>query len=152
MRPSSTIPKRGPPTCVQSKVRPPRFTHGAGRTQQPSLPFALRMKRGSSQRPFTIVSTTLSNFAPWLRIPYMTKRRHRWGARIPHLSICDTCGLLRRQVFYGGGRGSSSYYRATPEGEVFLSSRAPACEPAEPSDVEKVQRAYFDPQPSRPPS
>ena len=70
--------------------------------------------------------------------------RHRWGTSIPHLALCDRCALLRRRAFYPGGRGASRYYRASPEGETYVGSRAPQCEPALPSYVNEVRRAYFD--------
>lgn len=38
-------------------------------------------------------------------------KRHNWDHLLTHVSRCKDCGILRRQVFYPGGRGSSGYYR-----------------------------------------
>lgn len=62
-------------------------------------------------------------------IPSMPKKRHDWANQIPHLARCSACGLLRRQDRFPGGRGYSAYFRASARGELYLGSRAPACEP-----------------------
>jgi hypothetical protein len=56
--------------------------------------------------------------------------RHSWERKLPHLSVCFHCGLLRREVFYPGGRGNvTTYWRTLADGtEKMKGSKAGDCE------------------------
>lgn len=76
--------------------------------------------------------------------------RHRWNSSLPHVAKCSRCGLVRRQVFFGSGRGSSTYYVEAAGHELYVARKAPLC-PYVPDPVD-VQKRLDEARQMTPPS